>query len=142
MTASELADLIRERAIGRARFLIGIAGPPGAGKSALAANLVQELGAGAKVVPMDGFHYDDAVLVARGLQARKGAPETYDVEGFLHLIARLRSGAEVAIPVFDRSIELSRAAADVVTLSDRLLVIEGNYLLLNDPPWGDLAPKA
>ena len=141
MTASELADLIRERAIGRARFLIGIAGPPGAGKSALAANLVQELGAGAKVVPMDGFHYDDAVLGARGLQARKGAPETYDVEGFLHLIARLRSGAEVAIPVFDRSIELSRAAADVVTLSDRLLVIEGNYLLLNDPPWGDLAPR-
>ncbi len=141
MTASELADLIRERAIGRARFLIGIAGPPGAGKSALAANLVQELGAGAKVVPMDGFHYDDAVLGVRGLQSRKGAPETYDVEGFLHLIARLRSGAEVAIPVFDRSIELSRAAADVVTLSDRLLVIEGNYLLLNDPPWGDLAPR-
>lgn len=141
MTASELADLIRERAIGRARFLIGIAGPPGAGKSALAANLVQELGAGAKVVPMDGFHYDDAVLGVRGLQSRKGAPETYDIEGFLHLIARLRSGAEVAIPVFDRSIELSRAAADVVTLSDRLLVIEGNYLLLNDPPWGDLAPR-
>ncbi len=140
MTAAELADLIRQKAGTRARFITALAGPPGAGKSTLAEALVQALGQGARVVPMDGFHYDDAVLNARGLRSRKGAPETFDVQGFLHLMRRLRAGGEVAIPVFDRRMELSRAAADVVTDADRLLIVEGNYLLLDEPPWRDLAP--
>jgi pantothenate kinase len=140
MTTGELARLIRAKASGPGRFITALAGPPGAGKSTLAADLVGALGAGARAVPMDGFHYDDAVLDARGLRARKGAPETFDVTGFLHLIRRLRAGEEVAIPIFDRSLELSRAAADVVTVQDRLLVVEGNYLLLDEAPWCDLAP--
>ncbi|TGD66379.1 nucleoside triphosphate hydrolase [Tabrizicola sp. WMC-M-20] len=140
MTPDRLADLIRQRAEGQGRFLTALAGPPGAGKSTLAEAVVTALGAGARVVPMDGFHLDDAVLDRMGLRARKGAPETFDVAGFAHLIHRLREEDEVAIPVFDRSMELSRAAADMVLADDQFLVIEGNYLLLNDPPWSALAP--
>jgi len=140
MTPDELARTIRAKATGPGRFITALAGPPGAGKSTLAAALVAALGTGARAVPMDGFHYDDAVLEARGLRSRKGAPETFDAAGFVHLMRRLRAGEEVAIPIFDRSTELSRAGADVVTTDDRLLVVEGNYLLLDEPPWSDLAP--
>ncbi len=140
MTPAALADLIRTRAGDRpGRFVTAIAGPPGAGKSTLAAAVAAALGPGARVVPMDGFHYDDAVLLARGLRHRKGAPDTFDAGGFVHLIRRLRTGEEVAIPVFDRSMELSRAAADVVLAQDRFLVVEGNWLLLDEVPWTDLA---
>jgi pantothenate kinase len=140
MTPDALADEIRRRAEGRERFIVAIAGPPGAGKSTLADAVVQALGPGARVVPMDGFHYDDRVLDARGHRARKGAPHTFDATGFLHLMGRLRTGEEVAIPVFDRTMELARAAADVVVPSDRILIVEGNYLLLDDAPWSGLAP--
>lgn len=140
MTPEALAQDILRRAEGRGRFITALAGPPGAGKSTLAAAVVAALGPGARVVPMDGFHYDDAVLVARGLRSRKGAPETFDVLGFLHLMGRLRAGGEVAIPIFDRNLELSRAAADVVTDADRLLIVEGNYLLLDEAPWDALQP--
>jgi pantothenate kinase len=140
MTPTGLADLIRGKATGQGRFITALAGAPGSGKSTLAAQVVAALGPGARMVPMDGFHYDDAVLEARGHRARKGAPYTFDAMGFLHLIRRLRAEDEVAIPVFDRSMELSRAAADVVTADDRFLVVEGNYLLLDEAPWTDLAP--
>lgn len=138
MNPGELADEIRLRATGQGRFITALAGPPGAGKSTLAEAVVAALGPAARVVPMDGFHYDDAVLNARGLRARKGAPETFDVAGFLALMQRLRLGGEVAIPVFDRALELSRAAADIVTDAHRFLVVEGNYLLLDEAPWTGL----
>ena len=140
MTPEDLANLIRSRSEGQGRFLTALAGPPGAGKSTLATALVGLLGVGAKAVPMDGFHYDDAVLSARGAQGRKGAPDTFDAQGFFHLLRRLRSEDEVAIPLFDRDLEISRACADIVTAADRLLVVEGNYLLLNEAPWPEAAP--
>ena len=140
MTPADLIQDIRRRAQGQGRFIAALAGPPGSGKSTLAAALVAGLGAGAKAVPMDGFHYDDAVLHARGARARKGAPDTFDARGFLHLLKRLREEDEVAIPLFDRDLEISRAGADVVTVSDRILVIEGNYLLLNEAPWPEALP--
>ena len=140
MTPAELAQLIRVKAQGQGRYLVALAGPPGAGKSTLAADLVTALGKGAKAVPMDGFHYDDAVLIARGARDRKGAPDTFDVQGFLHLLRRLRTEDEVAIPLFDRDLEISRAGADIVTAADRVLVVEGNYLLLNESPWPQTAP--
>ncbi len=139
MTPVDLAELIRQKAEGQRRFLIALAGPPGAGKSTLAAGLVAELGAGAKAVPMDGFHYDDRVLIARGARDRKGAPDTFDAQGFFHMLRRLRDEGEVAIPLFDRALEISRAGADIVMPQDRLLVVEGNYLLLNEAPWHDAA---
>lgn len=139
MTPQGLAEVIRERAGAGGRFLVALAGPPGAGKSTLAAALVAALGPGAKAVPMDGFHYDDAVLLARGARHRKGAPDTFDVAGFVHLLRRLRVEDEVAIPLFDRGLEISRAGADIVTAADRLLVVEGNWLLLDEEPWAQAA---
>lgn len=140
LNTDDLAKLIRARAKGPARFLVAVAGPPASGKSTMAETLAQKLQPGARVVPMDGFHYDDAVLTARGLRARKGAPETFDVGGFLHLIRRLRVEEEVAIPVFDRRVELSRNAADIIGPTDRILIVEGNYLLLDAEPWRQLGP--
>jgi pantothenate kinase len=140
MTPQALAQLILARAsMTEGRFIAALAGPPGSGKSTLAEALVAELGATARVVPMDGFHFDDAILTARGQRARKGAPETFDVAGYRHLLTRLRAEDEVAIPVFDRSLELSRGSADLVTADHRILVTEGNYLLLDEAPWRDLA---
>lgn len=126
------------------RRIVAIVGPPGSGKSTCAEALEQALeksGIPAAVVPMDGFHFDDAVLEARGLRHRKGAPETFDAAGLKALLTRLRRNKEpdIAIPVFDRSLELSRNAARVVPRSVEVLIVEGNYLLLNQPGWRELS---
>ena len=145
MTPQALADLIRQRATekhvtGQGRFITALAGPPGAGKSTLAEALVAALGQGARVVPMDGFHLDNPVLDARGLRARKGCPESFDALGFVHLIRRLRAEDEVVIPVFDRGLDLARAGGDVVGPEDKILIVEGNYLLLDAAPWHEARP--
>ncbi|RFB80150.1 nucleoside triphosphate hydrolase [Methylovirgula sp. 4M-Z18] len=137
------AAAIAARDDGARRLLIAIAGPPGAGKStlseALGAHLNARLNGAALVVPMDGFHFDNAILQERGLLARKGAPETFDADGFLALVRRLRDATgEVAIPVFDRGMDLSRASARLVAPAHRILLIEGNYLLLKRPVWQEL----
>ena len=140
MTPGDLAREITTRGSASDRFIVGIAGPPGAGKSTLAEAIAKAIGAGARVVPMDGFHYDNAVLDRLGLRARKGAPETFDTLGFVHLMQRLRAGGDAAIPVFDRETDLARAGADMVTGADKYLIVEGNYLLLDEAPWNELAP--
>jgi pantothenate kinase len=141
---SELASLIRQISGEALRFVVGIAGAPASGKSTLAENLRDALiaqGETAIVVPMDGFHFDDVILNARGDRARKGAPHTYDVRGFENLLKRIKSReADIAIPVFDRSMELSRAAADIVTDEAKFILVEGNYLLLKQSPWDRLKP--
>ncbi|BAX60992.1 hypothetical protein [Burkholderia stabilis] len=130
-----------------ARRVVAIAGAPGAGKSTfverLRARIDEDAPGLASIVAMDGFHYDDRVLGARGDRARKGAPHTFDVDGFAALLARLRAddGRDVAVPVFDRSLEIARAGADVVPASARLILVEGNYLLLGDAPWDALRPS-
>lgn len=127
------------------RLMIAIAGPPGAGKSTAADGLSELLNSNAPgcaaVLPMDGFHYDDEVLNERGHRERKGAPHTFDVAGLAHMLKRIRANneGEVAVPVFDRSIEIARAGARIIPQSVSFLIIEGNYLLLNDAPWSDLA---
>ncbi|WP_378945773.1 nucleoside triphosphate hydrolase [Mesorhizobium sp. ANAO-SY3R2] len=134
---AHVAATLFKRAHHAHRFLVAIAGPPGAGKSTLAAELHDILPEGASaVVSMDGFHFDNAVLEQRGLSARKGAPETFDFAGFEALLKRIRAGEpDVAIPVFDRSIELSRAAAAIVEADVKFILVEGNYLLLDEDPW-------
>lgn len=137
----EIAGLVRARARGRDRLLVAIAGPPGAGKSTISSPLAAELGAEAAVMPMDGFHYDDVLLRARGLLVRKGAPETFDFDGLEVALGRLKSGGrDVAIPIFDREIEISRAGAAIVPAETRIVIVEGNYLLLSLDPWARLAP--
>lgn len=143
MDETGLLAAIMARASGRDRLIVAIAGAPGSGKSTLAERLresIEASGESVAVVPMDGFHFDDRVLVARGLLTRKGAPETFDVAGFRHLMMRLRAcEADVAIPVFDRSIEIARAGAAIVPAETRIILAEGNYLLLDEAPWDSLA---
>jgi pantothenate kinase len=143
MTGVEsLARLIRSRAGDASRYMVAIAGAPASGKSTLAENLRDALlaqGETAIVVPMDGFHFDDLILNARGHRPRKGAPFTFDVLGFEVLLKRIKAREpDIAIPVFDRSMELSRAAADIVDEKARFILVEGNYLLLRSPPWNRL----
>ena len=130
---------------GSGRRLIAVAGAPGSGKSTLAESLVARLNARqpglAALLPMDGYHLDDVILDELGLKARKGAPETFDVGGLDHMLTRLRSRDEavVAVPVFDRSIEIARAGARLIPQSVGLIVVEGNYLLLDEEYWDDFA---
>lgn len=137
-----LAETVRTEAGTAARFMIALAGPPASGKSTLAEALAGRFPQGiAAVVPMDGFHYDDAVLDRIGLRHRKGAPETFDFGGLFSLLQRLRAGeSNVAIPVFDRNMELSRNAGAIIDSSARYIFVEGNYLLLDEEPWRKLEP--
>lgn len=124
------------------RSVLGICGAPGAGKSTLAARLVAAVGAEAVVVPMDGFHLHDDELARLGLSRRKGAPETFDVAGYVALLRRLRTetGHVVYVAEFDRAHEQSVAGAVAVRPEHRLVVTEGNYLLYDAPGWRDVLP--
>ena len=138
-----LTSVVRERGAS-VRSITAIAGAPGSGKSTLAERLAARLNDGepgsAAVLPMDGYHFDDMVLVPRGLRPRKGAPQTFDVSGLAHMLGRLRENreTEIAVPVFDRDLEIARAGARMIPSSVRHLIVEGNYLLLAAAPWSAL----
>jgi pantothenate kinase len=149
MSPGKVATPLEQDLLGRARRLmsggravLGVTGAPGAGKSTLAARVVEQLGEQAVLVPMDGFHLHDDVLSALGLADRKGAPETFDVAGYTALLRRLHDEAEhtVYAPSFDRSRELSLAGAIAVEPRHRLVVTEGNYLLHDAPGWSSVLP--
>lgn len=137
-----MEDLV-ERARGlvadRPRAVLGICGPPGAGKSTFARELVARVGAEAVVVPLDGFHLQDEELARLGRLGRKGAPDTFDVDGYVALLGRIRQETDrtVYAPTFDRDREVSLAGAIAVLPRHRLVVTEGNYLLLDEPGWRD-----
>jgi len=142
-----LEKVIRDRlAMATTRLIVAIAGAPGSGKSTVADALAERLNASAEgtaaVLPMDGFHYDDLYLVPAGLRPRKGAPDTFDVGGLRHLLQRLRKRDEpfVAVPVFDRTLEIARAGARLVPAGVQVIVVEGNYLLLARGDWPSLRP--
>jgi pantothenate kinase len=141
-----LTALLAERAKGGGRVIAALAGAPGSGKSTVAERLCEALNAGqaglAAVLPMDGYHYDDLHLVPAGLRPRKGAPETFDVGGLFHTVTRLRARDEdfVAVPVFDRDIEIARAGARMIAADVPVIIVEGNYLLLGQEPWSRLRP--
>ncbi|WP_252729770.1 nucleoside triphosphate hydrolase [Pacificibacter marinus] len=128
------------------RTVIGIAGPPASGKSTLAEAVVTALNDAAKgdvplaaLVPMDGYHLDNAILKAKGLFDRKGAPETFDAHGFCAALGRLRDQShELFFPRFDRGIDMSVAGALSIHPQTPIVVVEGNYLLLESAPWSSL----
>lgn len=123
-----------------ARLLVGIAGPPGAGKSTLATALAAGLAPPAVVVPMDGFHLANSELRRLGLTDRKGAPRTFDADGFVHLLRRLRAAGPETVyaPVYSRTLHESIGGAVPVPPDVRVVVVEGNYLLLDEPPWSQV----
>ncbi|MEU5637258.1 nucleoside/nucleotide kinase family protein [Streptomyces rishiriensis] len=143
LTFDDLLRRARSLAGGGGRALLGIAGGPGAGKTTLARRLVRELnGAGepwAVQVPMDGFHLADAELDRLGRRDRKGAPDTFDAAGYAALLRRLRDEADgedtVYAPGFERVLEQPLAGAVPVPPAVRLVVTEGNYLLLGTGAW-------
>jgi pantothenate kinase len=146
---TELAALLQRAASlaeGRGRAVLGIAGGPGAGKTTLAERLVQALSASppdglapdwVAHVPMDGYHLADVELARLGRLERKGAPDTFDADGYAALLARLRTdtGVVVYAPAFDRTLEQPVAGSIPVPPSVRLVITEGNYLLLDQGGW-------
>lgn len=128
------------------RHLVALVGAPGSGKSTTAETLRDRLNGmdpgRCSVLAMDGYHFDDRVLDARGHRDRKGAPHTFDVAGLAVMLGRLKAddGTDIAVPVFDRSLEIARAAAAIIPAQSRIVLVEGNYLLLNRSPWSALKP--
>jgi pantothenate kinase len=142
---TEVDTLIaRAREFGRRerRTILGIAGPPGGGKSTLAQTVVAAVGSAAVLVPMDGFHLAQAELVRLGRRDRMGAPDTFDALGYIALLRRLRDRTEEVVyaPEFRREIEEPIAGAIAVPRATPLVVTEGNYLLVPNEPWAGVRP--
>jgi pantothenate kinase len=140
--ATDLTTLVdRLRALAaNGRVIVGITGTPAAGKSTLAAALAERLGDAAAVVGMDGFHLAQDELVRLGRADRKGAPDTFDVAGYVALLRRLRAASgTVYAPEFRRDIEEPIANAVAVDAQVPIVLTEGNYLLLDSGGWQDVA---
>lgn len=138
-------DLILTTVQPEKRTMIAIAGPPGSGKSTLAEAVVSQINQlsgsslSASLLPMDGFHLDTHIIEPMGLLARRGAHETFDAPGFLQLMRRVRGrDDDVPYPVFDRASDRSIPDAGLLKQETEIVVVEGNYLLLNKPVWCEL----
>lgn len=133
-SVEELVDRAGAMAVAGQRRILGITGAPGAGKSTLCAALLNALGARAALVGMDGFHLAGAELARLGRADRKGSPDTFDVDGYVALLQRLRRPGSAAVyaPVFDRALEEPIASALAVPGEVPLVITEGNYLLFQN----------
>lgn len=142
VTVAGLLDDVRARAVPGRRFLLGIAGAPGSGKSTLGSMLAEALGDLAVLVGMDGFHLAQEELERQGSTGRKGAPDTFDASGYVNLLRRLRDQDEdvVYAPRFRRDLEEPIACAVPVRREVPVVVTEGNYLLVRDGGWQDVHP--
>ena len=138
-TVEDLIDRARDLVTGD-RALLGITGPPGAGKSTITRQIVNAIGPVAGTVAMDGYHLAQRVLVAHGSANRKGAPDTFDVGGYVSMLRRLRETTDqtVYVPLFDRTLEEPVGSASPIGPTVRLVVTEGNYLLLEDDEWSSI----
>lgn len=137
-----LADRILAAPFSGRRRLVAIAGAPASGKSTLAEEMVAHLNASgqvSQVVPMDGFHLDNEILKNKGILDRKGSPASFDADGFVRLIAAFETEDQVYYPLFDRGRDIAIAGAGCVDESCETVVVEGNYLLLDEAPWSKLS---
>lgn len=126
------------------RLIVAVAGPPAVGKSTLAEALVetlnQDISGQAALLPMDGFHLDNLILKENGTLSRKGSPGTFDFEGFKSLLLRVRDPSkDHYAPTFDRSRDIAVAGSAIVRKEARIVVVDGNYLLLDEAPWNGLS---
>ncbi|HSI41356.1 MAG TPA: nucleoside/nucleotide kinase family protein [Xanthobacteraceae bacterium] len=139
IAVEDLAAAIADRSRDAQRFIVAVAGPPGAGKSSLSAALATRLPAEAAIVQADGFHFDNRLLDKIGRRNRKGAPDTFDVAGLDVVLRRLgEREADVVVPVFDRELDVSRNGAVLIGTDVKYLIVEGNYLALRREPWSAL----
>ncbi len=140
-----LLDDVDRRAAAGGRHVLGFVGAPGSGKSTLVAALHAARPHATCVVPMDGFHLAQAALERLGRAGRKGAPDTFDAAGFVHLLGRIRAqragDAPIWAPAFDRHLEEAIAGSIDVSADVPVVLTEGNYLLLDDAPWRDVAAR-
>ena len=140
----DLAEKFADKFAGRSteRRVLGIAGCPGSGKSSLAAQIVEQLGPRAVVVPMDGFHLSNEVLRQLCRSDRKGSPDTFDVDGYVSLLHRLRASSDQIIyaPEYRREFEESIGSAVSIGPEIRWIVTEGNYLLHDEGGWERVRP--
>lgn len=127
------------------RFLLGITGIPGAGKSTLANSLMKNINEIlhkeiAIVVPMDGFHYHNDILVTKGLLAVKGSFKTFDSEKFVALIKKIASEKveKIYCPAYDRNLHNPVDDSILIESKHKIIIVEGNYLLLDTCPWKEL----
>lgn len=137
-TIENLVQRITDLGPGDARLLIAIAGPPASGKSTFAEELATRLGTTTKVMPMDGFHMDNEELSGLGLLHRKGAPETFDAKGFVQVVRQMRTKQSIFFPTFDRVADKTVPDGGKIGPDTRIVLIEGNYLLLETAPWDQL----
>ena len=142
LTLADAVDRASELAASGGRRLLGLVGPPGAGKSTLSAVLAERVGERMVVAGMDGFHLANAELIRLGRRDRKGAPDTFDVDGYVTLLRRLREQQHpLYAPLFDRDLEESIGSAVRVEPEVPLVVTEGNYLLFDEHGWDGVRPQ-
>ncbi|MCY4101609.1 MAG: nucleoside/nucleotide kinase family protein [Rhodobacteraceae bacterium] len=148
---STINEITQEQLLGKLgnlptdkRSVVAIAAPPAAGKTTLTDWLVEKINENsqfkAQALYMDGFHFDNILLTKMNLLKWKGAPNTFDVKGLENTLKRLNvcPAEDVVVPVFDRSLEIARAGASIISKDTNLLIVEGNYILCDISPWDSL----
>ena len=138
ISSEDLVELINRQTSFPSRFILAISGPPGSGKSTISSLIANSLGECAKIVPMDGFHLENQRLKDLNLLHRKGSPKTFDAYGFLELIRNIRKKESLTFPIFNRDADETIKDAETLSPIHKIIIIEGNYLLLNKHPWSDL----